>query len=373
MIAKLAGVPYCPEAAIAQATSRSNPRQGALEAASPSCPAASQIGTTTAGAGAGPTPFYTSGKVYLAGPYKGAPLSFVAVVPALAGPFDLGTIVNRIAVHIDPETAQVQAKSDPLPRILFGIALDVRDIRVDINRPNFTLAGTNCNQKSVTAKVTGVSGASSSASDRFQLGGCGALRFKPTVSLKLSGGTKRSAHPSLRAVVSYPPGSNYANTASASVGLPHSEFLDQAHIKTICTRVQFAADSCPKGSIYGKARAFTPLLDKPLEGPVYLRSSSNPLPDLVLSLHGQIDVAAVGRLDSHNGGIRTSFEAVPDAPITKVIVEMQGGKKGLLVNSRNICKHTNRATARLKAQNGKSYEARPVLKDGCKKGKKPKG
>jgi hypothetical protein len=173
-------------------------------------------------------------------------------------------------------------------------------------------------------------------------------------------------------VVSYPPGSNYANTASASVGLPHSEFLDQAHIKTICTRVQFAAHSCPKGSIYGKARAFTPLLDKPLEGPIYLRSSSNPLPDVVLALHGQLDVAAVARIDSHNGGIRTSFEAVPDAPITKVVVEMQGGKKGLFVNSRDICKHVNRATARFKAQNGKSYEARPVLKDGCK-GKKGGG
>jgi hypothetical protein len=369
VIAKLAGVPYCPEAAIAQAASRSGPRQGALEASSPSCPAASQVGTTTAGAGAGPTPLYTSGKVYLAGGYKGAPLSFVAVVPALAGPFDLGTIVNRIAVHIDPETAQVEARSDPLPRILFGIPLDVRDIRVNVDRANFTLAGTSCDPKSVVAKVTGVAGAGSSASDRFQLGGCGALRFKPTVSLKLNGGTKRSAHPALRAVVTYPPGSNYANTASASVGLPHSEFLDQAHIRTICTRVQFAADACPKGSIYGKARAFTPLLDKPLEGPVYLRSSSNPLPDLVLALHGQVDVVGVARIDSHNGGIRASFKAVPDAPLSKVIVEMRGGKKGLLVNSRNICRHTNRATARFSAHNGKSFEGQPVLKDSCK-GKK---
>jgi hypothetical protein len=373
MTAKLAGIPYCPEAAIAQAVARSGPRQGALEAASPSCPAASRVGTTTAGAGAGPTPFYASGKVYLAGPYKGAPISFVAVVPALAGPFDLGTIVNRIAVHIDPETAQVSAQSDPLPRILFGIGLDVRDVRVDIDRAGFTLAGTSCDPDTVVARVTGVSGVTSTANDRFQLGGCGALRFGPTVSLKLSGGTKRSAHPSLRAVVTYPPGSRYANTASASVGLPHSEFLDQAHIRTICTRVQFAAKACPKGSVYGKAKAFTPLLDKPLEGPIYLRSSSNPLPDLVLALHGQIDVAAAARIDSHNGGIRTSFKAVPDAPLTKVIVEMQGGKKGLLVNSRNICRHTNRATARFTAHNGKSSEGRPVLRDGCGKGGKRKG
>jgi hypothetical protein len=370
MLAKLAGVPYCPEALIAQATARTAPRQGATEVASPSCPAASQVGTTTAGAGAGPSPFYTSGKVYLAGPYKGAPISFVAIVPALAGPFDLGVIVNRIAVRIDPETTQATAQSDPLPRILFGVPLDVRDLRVDINRQSFTLAGTSCAEKSVAAKVSGVSGTAATVTDRYQLSGCGSLRFKPGLSLKLSGGTKRSAHPALRAVLTYPKG-NYANVAKAAVALPHSEFLDQAHIRTICTRVQFAANTCPKGSIYGKARATSPLLDNPVEGPVYLRSSSNPLPDLVLALHGQIDAVAVGRLDSHNGGIRTSFETVPDVPLSKVVLEMRGGKKGLLVNSRNLCKNTNRATARFSAQNGKSYDFRPVLKDSCK-GKKPK-
>jgi hypothetical protein len=373
LVAKLAGVPYCPEAAIAAATSRSNPGQGALEAETPSCPAASQVGTTTAGAGAGPSPFYTGGKVYLAGPYKGASLSLVAIVPAVAGPFDLGTIVNRIALRIDPESAQVSAQSDPLPRILFGIPLDVRDVRVNLDRPGFTLAGTSCDPKSVGVAVRGVSGATTSIAQRFQLGGCGALRFKPGLSLKLSGGTKRSAHPALKAVLNYPKGANYANTASASVALPHSEFLDQAHIRTICTRVQFAANACPKGSIYGKARAITPLLDKPLEGPVYLRSSSNPLPDMVFALHGQIDVVAVGRVDSHNGGIRTTFDAVPDAPLSKVVLQLQGGKKGLLVNSRNICKHTNRATARFSGQNGKTSDFRPVLKDSCKGAKKRKG
>jgi hypothetical protein len=371
--AKLAGIPYCPEAQIAQAISRSGPGQGAQELASPSCPAASQVGTTTAGAGAGPTPFYTGGKVYLAGPYKGAPLSMVAIVPALAGPFDLGVIVNRIAVNVDPESAVVSAQSDPLPRILYGIPLDIRDIRVDFNRPDFTLAGTSCDPKAVSATVQGTSGATASLSDRFQLGGCGALRFKPGLSLKLSGPTKRGGHPSLRAVVSYPQGANYANTAKASVALPHSEFLEQSHIRTICTRVQFAAKACPKGSIYGKVRATTPLLDKPLEGPVYLRSSSNPLPDLVFALHGQIDVAAVGRIDSHNGGIRTSFESVPDVPLTKVVLEMQGGKKGLFVNSRNICKHTNRATARFTGQNGKTHDFQPVLGDSCKGKGKGKG
>ena len=112
--------------------------------------------------------------------------------------------------------------------------------------------------------------------------------------------------------------------------MPHSEFLAQNHIKTICTRVQFAADQCPKGSIYGYVTATTPLLEKPLEGPLYLRSSSHPLPDLVAALHGQIDVDLVGRIDSKNGGIRTTFDAVPDAPVSKFVLTMQGGKKGLL-------------------------------------------
>ena len=130
------------------------------------------------------------------------------------------------------------------------------------------------------------------------------------------------------------------------------------------------ARRCPPGTIYGKARAFTPLLEQPLEGPVYLRSSSNPLPDLVMALHGQIDVDAVARIDSHKGGIRTSFESVPDAPLSKVVLEMQGGKKGLLVNSRNICNHVNKATAKFTAQNAAEYDFRPVLKDSCKgKGK----
>jgi uncharacterized repeat protein (TIGR01451 family) len=371
--ANLSGIPYCSEAQIAQAAARTAPGQGALEAASPSCPAASAIGSTTAGAGAGPLPLYTGGKVYLAGPYKGAPLSMVAIVPALAGPFDLGVIVNRIAAYVDPESALIRAQSDPLPRILFGIPLDVRDIRANLDRPNFTLAGTNCDPKSVSATVQGTSGATALLSDRFQLGGCGALRFHPGLSLKLSGPTKRGGHPALKAVVSYPQGSNYANTAKASVALPHSEFLEQSHIRTICTRVQFAANACPKGSIYGKARVITPVLDKPLEGPIYLRSSSNPLPDMVFAVHGQLDVAAVGRIDSHNGGIRVSFESVPDVPLAKVVVEMQGGKKGLLVNSRNICNHTNRATARFSAHSGKTHDFRPVLRDSCKGGKSGKG
>ncbi len=131
-----------------------------------------------------------------------------------------------------------------------------------------------------------------------------------------------------------------ANIRKASVALPHALFLDQASLAKVCTRVQFAADNCPKKSIYGKARAFTPLLGKPLEGPVYLRSSNNTLPDMVAHLKGQVDIDLVGRIDSFKGGIRTTFGRVPDVPVTKFVLTLPGGKKGLLVNSTQPLRET---------------------------------
>jgi hypothetical protein len=361
LLAKLAGVPYCPESAIAAASSKS----GRDEQASPSCPSASRVGTVAAAAGAGPTPYNAPGTAYLAGPYKGAPLSLAVLTPAVAGPFDLGNVVVRVALRVDPETAKVSAVSDPLPQILEGIPLDVRSIAVSLDRPEFTLNPTSCNEMAVSGELISSSGATAPLQSRFQVGECTRLGFKPALKIALKGKTHRGGHPALTATLNYPKGA-YANIASASVALPHSAFLEQAHIRTICTRVQFAADQCPKGAIYGKATAITPLLDEPLSGPVYLRSSSNPLPDLVVDLRGQIHVALVGKIDSVNGGIRTTFAQVPDAPVSKFTLRMQGAKKGLLVNSRDVCKTTNRATAVFTAHNGAVREARPQLKaTGC--------
>ncbi|HEX8689426.1 MAG TPA: hypothetical protein VF729_04200, partial [Solirubrobacterales bacterium] len=149
--------------------------------------------------------------------------------------------------------------------------------------------------------------------------------------------------------------------------LPRSAFLDQAHIRTICTRVQFAADNCPKGAIYGQATVFTPILEQPLKGPVYLRSSDNNLPDMVLDLHGLVDIEVSARIDSIKGGIRATFENAPDAPLTKAVLRMQGAKKGLIVNSRNLCAATNRAKIQLEAQSGKVRKLRPVVRaKGCR-------
>ena len=371
--ATLAGVPYCSEAAIAAAGAPS--RTGRAELASPSCPAASRIGTTTVGAGAGSQPFYTGGSMYLAGPYKGAPLSLAIMVPAVAGPFDLGTVVVRTALHVNPRSAQITAISDPLPRILHGIPLRVRDIRVDIDRPGFTLNPTDCSEQLVTGKVFGSHGALSDVSNRFQVAECTRLPFKPKLTFRLKGGTKRGKHPQFTATVWARPGD--ANIARVAAALPRSEFLENAHIRTICTRPDFAADNCPKGAIYGHATAWSPLLDEPLTGPVYLRSSDNLLPDLVPDLRGPahqpIKVELAGRTDSIRGGIRNTFDIVPDAPVSRFVLRMQGGKKGLLVNSRDICRRTYRAKVDLTAHNGKAHTIRPKLvARGCKKAKKRK-
>lgn len=284
----------------------------------------------------------------------------------------------RAAVYINSETAEVRAVSDPLPTILQGIPLDIRSIAVRLDRPDFMLNPTSCNPRSFLGSAVSPSGLSAQLSSPFQVGGCSALKFAPKLAISLKGGTTRTKHPALRGVLSYPQKGAYANLARVQVTLPHSAFLDQAHIKTICTRVQFAADQCPKASIYGSARATTPLLDKPLKGPVYLRSSSHELPDLVVALDGQVDVDVVARIDTgKGGGIRTTFESVPDAPVSKVVIDMQGGKKGLLVNSENICQKPQRAIADFTAQNGKAIYTTPLIGNSCgkkaKKGQKKQG
>ena len=203
-------------------------------------------------------------------------------------------------------------------------------------------------------------------SDPIQLNGCDGLKFRPKLNLRLFGATKRNKHPKLRAVLQARGGD--ANIARASVGLPHALFLDQASLRSICTRVQFAANDCPQKSIYGTARAFTPLLGQPLEGPVYLRSSNNPLPDLVAHLQGQVDIDLVGRIDSFKGGIRTTFDRVPDVPVTKFAMILPGGKHGLLVASTNLCKGKPvKAIIQLKGQNGRKANKRTKLRTPCGK------
>jgi hypothetical protein len=374
--ASLRGIPSCTEAEIEAARARS----GAQEQSNPACPAASQVGTTTVGAGAGPHPFYSPGRLYLAGPYKGAPLSVVAITPAVAGPFDLGTVVVRSALHLDPESAQITATSDPLPEFLDGVGIRIRDIRIDLDRSEWAINPTSCEPNRVVVEAEGNSGARANLENRFQVGECGALKFKPKLAIALRGGTRRGDLPALVSTLTVPPGNN-ANIARVAVTMPRSEFLEQAHLNNICTRVQFAEAACPKGSVYGHATAITPLLDYPLRGPVYLRSNpAHKLPDLLVALRGPasqpIEVDLAGRIDSVHGGIRASFEAVPDAPVTKFVLKMKGGAKGLIINSRDLCqgRALPRVTVRTVAQNNKRADQSPPLRVRCggKRGKRGK-
>jgi hypothetical protein len=379
VVGRLAGTAQCPVSAIAQARSRQGEHGGQEEKENPSCPASSQIGHVLAGAGVGAVLTYVPGNLYLSGPLNGAPLSVVAIVPAVAGPFDAGTVVTQEALRINPLTAEVEAdgsSSDPIPHILRGIPLKVRDLRVYVDKPDFTLNPTSCDPSASKATIwsggfdvfSALDDSPHALESRFQAASCANLGFKPRLSLSLKGGTRRGAHPALTGT--YKPRPGDANTKSLVLTLPHSAFLDQGHIRTICTRVQFAANGgagrgCPAGAVYGKAKAFTPLLDEPLEGPVFLRSSNHNLPDFVASLHGLVDVEAVARIDSKHGGIRATFNTIPDAPLTKVVVQMQGAKKGLIVNSTNLCAGSHRADARFAGHNGKRSSGRPEVGASC--------
>ena len=366
LLGSIAGVPFCPEAAIAAAARNG----GFAETAAPSCPAASKIGYTSAGYGLGNVLAYAPGGLYLAGPYHGSPLSIVAVDSATVGPFDLGVIIVRSAIRVDPRTAEISidsAGSDPIPHIIKGIPIHLRDIRVYIDRPQFMVNPTSCERFAITSTLSGSGAVFSnpaddplaSAANPFQVSFCSSLEFKPKIALRLGGLTRRGAYPSLRATVTAR--AEDANIGKATVTLPPSLFLEQGHIDTICSRAQSAASRCPSGSIYGKARALTPLMDEPLEGPVYLRASENKLPDLVAELHGRgVRIDVVGKIDSHKGGMRATYDTLPDAPVSKFVLRLKGGKHGLLVNSEDLCT-SKPAIARMIGHNNSGFLSRPEL------------
>jgi hypothetical protein len=358
MVAKLRGVEYCPEENIDAAIKQS----GAATIAKPACPDSSFVGTAGIEVGSG-QPFHVDGNVYLAGPHKGAPLSLVFVTPAVAGPYDLGTVVVLVAVHVDPETAEVHAVSDPIPDVFGGVKLDIRNIDVSINRKKFTLNPTSCRKGLVIG--SGIFGGGGNPADPatwsevnpanpFRAMECGKLKFQPDFFARILGGenqTHRAANPKFRAVLDARKGD--ANVQRASFILPRATILDQGHIRTICTRVQLAADECPQKAIYGHAKATSPLLKGRLKGPVYLTSSNNPLPDLLVDLRGQVNVQLRGAISSENGRLKTVFRRVPDVAVNKFVLTMRGGDRGLLVNSQDLCDRPRAGFLNLKAQNNR--------------------
>ena len=378
VVPRLAGIPYCSDAQIAQARSRTGAHGGQEELDSPSCPAASEIGRTVAGAGVGDQLTYVGGKLYLAGPYNGDPISAVSITPAVAGPFDAGTVVVREALRLNPVThvGEVDGSaSDPIPHILKGIPLNLRDLRVYADKPEFTLNPTSCEPFEAKSTIWGDGTAVEPLAEhpvdltsRFQAAGCASLGFKPKLGLRLKGGTRRGAFPALHAAY-VPRKHGDANLSRLALTFPNSEFIEQGHFRTICTRVQFAAGAgfgskCPKGSIYGHIKVWTPLLSEPLAGPIYLRSSNHNLPDAVFALHGLVDIEVAVRIDSKHGRLRATVANSPDAPVSRAVVRMQGGQKGLFVNSRNLCSTAKRNRARVgaKGQNGRQALLRPLMR-----------
>ena len=368
--ASLRGIPYCPEAAIAKLADGSY--SGQAEQATPACPAASRIGSVVASAGAGSRPVQVSGTAYLAGPYKGAPLSLMIVVPAVSGPYDLGNVATRVALHVDPLTARVHAVSDPLPQILEGVPLRTRSIEIDLDRhdaaghPDFTINPTNCDPFTVEAIAYGDQGAEAARSSHFQVANCSDLPYGPRLRLRLTGGIKRRGHPAIHAVFDAKPGE--ANTSRVQVTLPKGELLDNAHIASVCTKPLFAAHACPRASFLGTASVTTPILDQPLKGNAYLRSSTHELPDIAIDLTGQVDFQLVGRVDSVKARLRTTFESVPDVPISSFTLDLLGGNKGLLQNSESLCGGPKNATVRMRGQNGATANTKAPLQVSCGKG-----
>jgi hypothetical protein len=355
---KLAGIPYCSEAAIAAASAKS----GKEELASPSCSGESQIGTVSTESGTGANPLKLGGKAYLAGPYKGAALSLVTVTPAVAGPFDLGTVVVRVALNVEPETAQIHAVSDVIPDVFGGVKLDIRSIVLDVDRNQFMVNPTNCAAQATTGAINGggadptnsATFSSYAVNDPFQATECNKLAFKPKLKVNLFGPTKRAKNPRLEAVLTAKKGQ--ANVLRTALTMPHSLFLDQSHIGTTCTRPQLASHTCPQASVYGTAEAKSPLLKEKLKGKVFLVSSNHKLPDLLVDLRGQVEIYLRGVISSKHGGLKTVFNNTPDVPVSKFVLKMKGGKRSLLVNSTNTCAKPQRAVLNIKGQNGKKVK-----------------
>ena len=382
LLANLSGVALCPNAAAEQGD----------------CGSRSLIGEATVRAGFGPEPItLPGGRMYLTEGYEGGTFGLSITAPAKAGPYDLAAtkdyhpscdcVVVRAKVAVDPVTTQIEITTSPsgdraIPLELDDVPLSIREVAVTANRHHFVVGPTNCTAAKFETTVRGEEGASSVLSTPFQMANCAALQFKPDLKLFLSGKVRRAGHPALKAVLNQPKEQN-ANIARTSVILPKGMLIAEAHVNSPCTRVQFNSTSvpgegCPPESVLGTAKVWTPLLENPEEGKVYFRSNGGEreLPDLVVALRGQIPVQLVGFIDSvgrknaEERRLRTRFQSVPDAPVSRFELKLLGGARGLLENSHNICKGKDLAKFQLTGQNGKTYDTESKVQVACGKGAK---
>lgn len=361
LLARLARLPaLCEEAAAATGT----------------CGADSRIGTVVSAAGPGPHPFHLPGTVSMTGPYKGAPFGLSIVVPAVAGPFDLGTVVVRARVFVDPVTAALRVVTDPLPRILEGIPLRIRAIHTRVDRRGFMINPTDCSATRVVAAVQSTAGALANVQSRFQVGDCAALAVRPRMTLRVGarGKTRRFAVAPL--TVALRQRAEEANLRSVRVTLPRylASRPEVLNVRVSCTLEQYQAERCPMQ--VGTATAVTPLLRAPLEGKVYLvRHPDRRLPDMMVRLKGQGDASGViidltGKITIGRGlRLTTRFDAVPDAPVTRFVIRLAGDRNGPIATNRNLCVRTTRrqrAHLGFRGQNGRLVRRRQRLRiDGC--------
>ncbi len=370
----LRGISYCPAASIAAAAQR----LGRSERDAPSCPAASQVGTTNVAAGPGSHPFHAVGRMYLAGPFKGAPISVVAVTPALAGPYDYGVVVVQVALHVDPLTAQVSAASDTVPKIIGGIPIRMRSIQVNIDKPSFTINPTNCSAFTVDSQGIGDQGTVTDFSSYFQVVNCAGLGFKPNTTMRQLGGrknTRRATNPGLKLDLKTRNGD--ANVKSISVTLPTAFEIDQRHLGNICSEKELASTECKGRTQIGKATTTTPLLDQPLSGPVYAVSGSGGLPRLAFILNGQVKLVPRADTKTVGGKLQTTAPVVPDASIGHFSLTVFGGKQGYLINTRDLCRNRPIVVVGYTGQNGKTLRQKVRMRTACggskSKSKKNKG
>ncbi len=382
----LTGIPYCPDADIEAARHVT----GAQELREPSCPAASEIGHTSVGAGVGGVLAQTPGKIYLAGPYHGGSLSVVSITSATVGPFDLGTVVIRFALDINPLTAQVEingSTSDPIPHVIDGVVVHVRDIRVYINREKFILNPTNCDPMSISTTITGTGADYAIPADQmsvtdstpFQAADCANLAFQPTFKASTSGRTSKADGASLTARLSYPGGllGVESNIASVKVELPKQLPSRLTTLQKACSAAQFEANpaGCPAASVVGRARAITPLIPGALEGPAYFVShGGESFPSLIVMLQGDsftIELVGSTFINEKTGVTSTTFKTVPDQPVGSFELTFPQGKYSALAANGNLCKTKLTMPTVFVAQNGTEiHETTPISVTGCPRAKK---
>jgi hypothetical protein len=345
---------------------------GAANAAAGTCGDDSRIGTVTVGAGAGSAPFYLSGAVFLTDAYGSGQFGMAMVVRALAGPFDLGTVIVRAAVIVDPTTAQLSVIPDPLPRILKGVPLRLRDVNLAIDRPGFILNPTSCRPMRIRASLSAVQGGALERLVPFQLGDCAALPFSPTFSVALvgRGQTTDGKRPGLHVRVRARRGD--ANLRSTAFTLPPQIAFDASRGgPRMCTRVQLASRACPAASQVGTASAVTPLLKRPLRGPVYFIRGvrGDVFPKLAMQLNGQLRIDLLGSTSVTHGGLRTTFGTLPDVPLRSFTMKLA---PGLLTPTRNLCRRQPTSGLTMVGHNGRRVTHRVRVSVPCPRFRKPR-